>query len=312
MVGFPGSYNMPPSYGGYGQMYGGYGQMYGGGQPAMYGGGQPSGGGDSNSQMCSMMMAIFQPIFGLLTSVLTPQQGGPDPTGGGNDTVDCGNGNDTIDGGGGNDTVDGGDGNDTITDDPNSNSGALTILNDYADEIPGKNGKITKKDLKKFASGDADVPEEVKTAAKTVGENDDLYNFLCLQSGSTPEKGFKKSVLDKDWEDEDLDIDNLESFDETEDAVKFLKNKADVVNGLSGTTTDGFTLQDLKDIASGKAKGSKYKDPELRAAALKVLSDQDLVDELDVMGETAGTPAASEPDEVFKANAFELWYNANK
>lgn len=302
MVGFPGPYS---------SMYGNYGQQsqYGGGFPQMPYMGQPQMGQtqstDNTGQMCSMMMAIFQPILGLLTSVLTPQPGNSQ----GCDTLTGGSGNDTVEGGEGNDTVSGGKGNDIpITEDPNSNSGALSILNDYADQIPSKNGKITQKDLKKFAASGADVPEEVLTAAKNVSENTDLYNLLCLKSNSTPEKGFKTSVLSEDWEKDNLDIDELETFDETTDAVKFLKGHEADIAGLDGDKTN-ITIDELKDIATGKAKGSKFKDPELRAAALKVLSDKDVLSELDAQGET--DPAKQE-DEAFQANAFTEWYKANK
>lgn len=292
MVGFPGPYM--PSYGGYGQQYGGgYPQMpYTGQQPMC-----PPQQTDNTSEMCSMMMAVFQPILGLLTSVLTPQQG----------NSSGGQGNDTVSGGHGNDTLSGGEGNDTITDDPNSNSGAIAILNEYADKIPSKNGKITQKDLKKFAKSDADVPEEVKEAAANIAENDDLYNLLVLKSNSTKEKGFKKSVLDDDFE--DLEIDEMESFeDDTKGAMKVLKSHAADIAGLSGTADD-ISVDDLKKIALGQAKGSKFKDPEVRAAALAILSDEDVLNELDAVGATTD---AQKEDQVTVKNAFETWLTNNK
>lgn len=297
MVGFPGSYM--PSYGGYGQQYGG-----GYPPPMQYPGQMPMGGQtqqtDNTGQMCSMMMAIFQPILGLLTSVLTPQPGGQQPS--------EGDGEDTVGGGHGNDTVGGANGDDEpITEDPNSNTGAIAILSEYADQIPGKNGRITQKDLKKFAKSDADVPEEVKEAAANIAENDELYNLLVLKSNSTPEKGFKKSVLDDDFE--DLELDEMESFeDDTPGAMKILKKHTADIAGLSGDAND-ISFDDLKQIALGQAKGSKFKDPELRAAALAILSDEDVLGELDAVGATTD---AQKEDEVTLKNAFETWLTNNK
>jgi len=165
--------------------------------------------------------------------------------------------------------------------DPKTNSGALNILDVYSSDLPTKNGKVTLKDLKKFVkSPPTDAPDEVVQAAQTLVDNPELYDLLCLKSGSNSAKGFKTSVLSTDWSTTKLDIDNLESADDTESAAKKLNKVYTQLDALSGTATDGFTVDDLKDVALGKVSNTKLKDPEVQAAALKILSDQDTVDEL--------------------------------
>ncbi|MCE3235087.1 MAG: hypothetical protein K0Q50_1267 [Vampirovibrio sp.] len=179
--------------------------------------------------------------------------------------------------------------------DPKTNTGALNILNAYSSELPTKSGKIKLSELKKFVkSPPADVPEEVVTAAQTMIDNPELYNLICLKSGSTPEKGFKTSVLDTDWSNTKVDIDSLESYDDNVDAVKTVKKNLGVLKTLSpdgtASTNDWFSVDDLKDVALGKVSNSKLKDPEMQAAALKLLSDEDTLEELagddEFIGET--------------------------
>lgn len=186
--------------------------------------------------------------------------------------------------------------------DPKTNSGALNILNAYASDLPAKSGRIKLSELKKFVkSPPADAPEELVTAAKTMIDNPELYNLLCLKSGSTPERGFKVTALDTDWSNSKVDIDNLESFDENVDAVKKIQKVIDPLMKLSGAEND-FSVDDLKDIALGKVSNSKLKDPEVQAAALKLLSDEDLISELD------GTDA----NEIITAQGVTDWLNSNK
>lgn len=171
--------------------------------------------------------------------------------------------------------------------DPNTNSGTLNILSAYASDLPSKNGRVDMSALKKFAKAPpADIPEEVVTAVKNLVDNPDLYDLLCLKSGSTPEKGFKTTVLDTDWSKTDVDIDELESTDDPVDAVKDLKKVYSQLAALSpdaeGTGSDkDFTLDDLKDVALGKAHSTKLKDPTVQAAARALLSDSEAFAELD-------------------------------
>lgn len=165
--------------------------------------------------------------------------------------------------------------------DASTNSGALNILGAFASDLPAKNGKVSLKELKKFVkSPPTDAPEEVVTAAQTLVDNPELYNLLCLKSGSDPTKGFKTSVLDTDWSTTKIDIDNLESTEDVADAAKSLNKVYKELANLSGTEADGLTLDDLKDVALGKTGKTKLKDPTIQAAALSILSDPDAAEEL--------------------------------
>lgn len=194
--------------------------------------------------------------------------------------------------------------------DPKSNSGALAILDEYASKLPAKNGKVKLSDLKKFVkSPPEDVPEEVVQAAKTLTENDGLYDLLCAKSNSTADKGFKLQTLGTDWSKTKTDIDNLEGVDDDVEAITILKKNV-FKTGYS------YNMDHIEDIAFGKPNGdawsqkipsSKFKDPEVQAAALRIVVNPDLFEALDV----AGTPSG-ESDESFNLDAVNAWLKENK
>lgn len=197
-----------------------------------------------------------------------------------------------------------------------NNTERLQLLAEYADEINSRNGgKITAEDLKKFAAQKG-IPEAVKEAAREVSENKQLYNLLCLQSGNEPKKGFDKDLLeDEEWEDLNVDIDDLESFDDdregNQEAVDVLKQQ-NVLNAIktlnkdtSDTSADEITVKDLEAIALGEVSGV-LDDPEVQAAALHVLSNKRLRAGLDAHGET---DTAKQADGKIKANAFAEYFS---
>lgn len=199
-----------------------------------------------------------------------------------------------------------------ITDDPKTNSGALSILNEYCDQIPTKkSGRMTKKDLDKFIkSPPEDAPEELVEAAKTLSNNDNLYNLLVLKSKGTAQTGFKVKDLDTDWEKQGIkDIDSLEdeieSVDNDEDAVKAVQKNYAAFDAIS--SGDGITIDDLKQVALGKVTDKKLKDPAIRGAALRVLNNQQLQDDLDHPdGDT------KEADGIILKTSIDYWINQNK
>lgn len=192
--------------------------------------------------------------------------------------------------------------------DPKSNSGALAILKEYSAQLPAKNGKVKLSDLKKFVkSPPEDVPEEVVQAAKTLADNEGLYTLLCVTSKSTADKGFKLNALGTDWSKQKIkDIDTLESVDDDAEALTILKKNV----FKSGYV---YNVDNIKDIALGKAKGwttpsnSKLKDPEVRAAALRLIAHPDIFDELDIAATPSGTP-----NESFGLDDVNAWLKENK
>lgn len=279
------SFNFPmQSYGGYPMpMSPGY-----GGSP--YQGVDPSS-GYMFSMCMGMMSQLMDSIFGLIHS-------GPN-TGTGcraKQGVGCDKGNSQAE----------------ELESPESNSEVLELLSEYADEIPARNGRIDKDALEKFAKGNANVPDAVKEAAAKLAEDEDLYNLLCLQSGDDPKKGFDKDLLeDREWEDLSVDIDDLDSFDSDreggEEAVSTLNEHINDIKGLnkdSSDTGDLITFKDLEAIALGQA-GPALDEPELQAAALRILGDKRLRNRLDAFGATGN----GVNDGKIASNAFAQWLN---
>jgi hypothetical protein len=173
--------------------------------------------------------------------------------------------------------------NDPNNDDPNEgldtnkNSDVLQIVADNADDIPHRNGKITEKDLKDYLKDNPDLPDSTKKAIQNLVDNPELYNLLCLKSGNTAKQGFSTRVLSDSTDWDNLDIDELESVDDDQ-VWDTLKGVNDKLKNIDGDASDGVSLADIKKVALGKVDDPKLQDPEVQAAALKFLMDQDLQD----------------------------------
>jgi hypothetical protein len=191
---------------------------------------------------------------------------------------------------------------------PDTNTDALQILSAYGNDLGAVNGKLDQNSLKKVAG--LDVPDEVKQAAQNMVDNPELYNLLCLKSHNSPHEGFRLSVLDDDW-DGKVDIDNLESYSDAKDAVEELKSsgKLDSIAALSGSADD-ISQDDLEKVALGTA-GSQFKDPELQAAALQLLSDTDSWSSLDTINKDDANKYDQAEDDSFDKAAIDKWLSVN-
>jgi hypothetical protein len=261
--------------------------------PMQQPGGDPSGG---MSGMLGMLMNLFMSLLGNQGNSSIPPDGGDYPT------EDPGNippeGETPVD---------------TREQDiqglnPDSNTDALQILSAYGSDLGAKNGKLDTKALKKVAN--LDVPDVVKKAAKNLLDNPELYNLLCLKSHNKPSEGFRLTTLDDTW-DGKVDIDSLESFSSAKDAVSKLKSsgKLAAIAALSGGTTD-ISHDDLEKVALGTA-GSQFKDPELQAAALKLLSDSDSWNSLDTINKDDASKFDQTADNSFDQAAIDKWLSVN-
>jgi hypothetical protein len=161
--------------------------------------------------------------------------------------------------------------------DTNRNSDILQIVADNADDIPHRNGRITEKDLKDYLKDNPDLPDSTKEAIQNLVDNPELYNLLCLKSGNTAKQGFSTDVLDDSTDWDNLDIDELDSVD-TDQVWDTLKGVNDKLKNIDGDASNGVSLEDIKKVALGQVDDPKLQDPEVQAAALKFLMDQDLQD----------------------------------
>jgi hypothetical protein len=83
-----------------------------------------------------------------------------------------------------------------------------------------------------------------------------------------------------------LDIDDLDTVDDDK-VWETLRNVNDNLKNIDGDASNGVTLDDIKKVALGQVNDPKLQDPEVQAAALKFMFDDELKQKFDAqMGGT--------------------------
>jgi hypothetical protein len=207
-----------------------------------------------------------------------------------------------------------------------SNADVLEVLSIYSKDLGAKGGMLTKDALEDFidyGAKEKGVPDKVIKAAEALRDNETLFNLLCTESDSTADEGFSLSALKTDWED-DLDIESLHSVSSPEKAVDILNEHKDALAAISSSTAGNGTAEgtskwisedDLRKVALGEEDlGLNDRDAaKLQAAALKILNDEDTLEELDTIDPTSGTyiKDAKYKDGVFDIGALSKWLEKN-